>query len=75
MVQTLATFKIAKSIGNDVKEIAVDVKPKPGIPSYPTEFQFQAAPRSQKHVDLIRRVELEHPFEASDAGLLGCETD
>ncbi|OBT75491.1 hypothetical protein VF21_04923 [Pseudogymnoascus sp. 05NY08] len=75
MVQTLATFKITKSIGNDGKEIAVDVKPKPGILSYPTEFQFQAAPRSQKHVDLIRRVELEHPFEAGDAGLLGNETD
>lgn len=75
IVQTLATINVGKSIGKDGKEIAVDVKPKPGILSYPTEFQFQVAPRSQKHVDLIRRAELEHPLEASDAGLLGSETD
>lgn len=75
IVQTLATFNIAKSVGKDGKEIAVDVKPKPGILSYPTEFQFHAVPRSQKHVQLIRRVELEHPFETSDAGFLGSETD
>jgi hypothetical protein len=75
IVQTLAAFNITKSIDKDGKEIEVDAKPKPGILTYPTEFQFQVVPRSQKHVDLIRRVELEHPFEASDAGLLGSEMD
>ncbi|KFY08517.1 hypothetical protein V492_06154 [Pseudogymnoascus sp. VKM F-4246] len=75
IVQTLATFNIAKLIDEDGNEIAVDAKPKPGILSYPPEFQFKVEPRSQKHVDLIRRVELEHPLEEGDAGLLGSETD
>lgn len=75
IVRTLATFNFDKSIDKDGREISVDVKPKPGILSYPTEFQFQVTPRSQQHVNLIRRVELEHPLEVSDAGLLGRETD
>lgn len=70
IAQTLATFNITKAVNERGEEIDVDVKPKPGMLSHVTDFQFQISPRSQKHVDLIRRFEAEHPWEESDAHLL-----
>ena len=75
IAQTLATFNIRKAVGKDGKEIDVDIKPKPGVLSYPTEFQFDIASRGKKHADLIRRVEAERPWETSDASLLDNGTD
>jgi cytochrome P450 len=75
IAQSLAAFNIKKAVDEDGREIDVNVKPKPGILSYPGEFQFQVTPRSQQHEDMIRQFEVEHPWEASDAGLLGSETD
>jgi cytochrome P450 len=75
IVQTLATFDIGKSIGGDGMSTNIDVSPKPGILSYPSEFHFQVTPRSQKHVDVIRRFESEHPLESGDSGLLQSETN
>ncbi|KAF4981513.1 hypothetical protein FZEAL_2698 [Fusarium zealandicum] len=70
IVQSLATFNIGKAVGEDGKEISVGVKAKPGILSYPSEFQFQVTPRSPQHVDLIKRVEAECPCEPGDAEYL-----
>ena len=70
IVQSLAAFNISKAVGKDGREIEVNVKPKPGILTYPTDFEFQVKPRSERHVEMIRRVEQQHPWEASDAGLL-----
>lgn len=70
IVQSLATFNFRKAVGKDGKEIEVDIRVKPGVLSYPTEFQFQITPRSPHHVELIRQAERDHPFEASDAELL-----
>lgn len=70
IVRTLATFNISQAVGKDGKDIELDVKPKPGILAYPTEFGFQVAPRSRKHVELIEQVERECSWEASDAGQL-----
>ncbi|KAK1770166.1 cytochrome P450 [Phialemonium atrogriseum] len=67
IVQSLAAFDISKAVGKDGKEIEVDVKPKPGLLTYPTEFEFQIKPRSGKHTELIRELERQHPWEASDA--------
>lgn len=70
IAQSLAAFNISKAVGKDGKEIEVDVKPKPGILTYPTEFNFCIEPRSEKQVQLIRQLEQQRPWEASDAGLL-----
>jgi hypothetical protein len=70
VVQSLAAFHISKAVGKDGREVDVDVKPKPGILMYPTEFEFQIKPRSEKHAELIRRQAREYPVEASDAELL-----
>lgn len=70
IVKSLACFTITRAVGKDGKEIAVDVKSKPGVLHYPTEFKFKVEPRSQKHVDLIRRIERENPWGHGDEGLL-----
>lgn len=67
IVQSLAAFNISKAVGKDGKEIEVNVKPKPGLLTYPTEFEFQIKPRSKKHTELVRELERQHPWEASDA--------
>ncbi|KAH7364665.1 O-methylsterigmatocystin oxidoreductase [Rhexocercosporidium sp. MPI-PUGE-AT-0058] len=74
IAQSLATFNFKRAVDQKGKEFGIDVKPKPGILSYPNEFQFAVSPRSEKHVDLIRRVGQKLPLEPSDAGLLGTET-
>jgi cytochrome P450 len=70
IVKCLAAFNIKRALDRNGEEIAVDVKPKPGILSYPTEFQFKVLPRSQAHVDLIRRIEAEVSRDEGDAELL-----
>lgn len=75
IAQSLSTFNFEKALDKNGEKIGIDVKPKPGILSYPSEFEFSVTVRSQQHEDMIRRVGLEHPLEASDAGLLRDETD
>ncbi|OJD10762.1 hypothetical protein AJ78_08313 [Emergomyces pasteurianus Ep9510] len=70
IAQSLAAFNFRKAVGKDGKEIEVDVKPKPGILTYPTKFDFRIEPRSERHVQLIRQLEKQHPWEISDAELL-----
>ena len=48
----------------------MNVNPKPGLLTYPTKFDFKIEPRSEKHVQLIRQLEQQNPWEASDAELL-----
>ncbi len=67
MVQALAVFSFAKKVGKDGKEIDIDTKPKAGVLTYPTEFDFQISPRSAQHVSLVEQLERKHPFEAGDA--------
>ncbi|EAQ92026.1 hypothetical protein CHGG_00261 [Chaetomium globosum CBS 148.51] len=71
MAQSLAVFKFMKAVGNDGKEVDVDVKAKPGILAYPRDFGFRIEPRSEEHRLLIMQFE-QRPslFEQSDAELL-----
>ena len=75
IAQSLAAFNIHKAVGKDGKEIKVDVKPKPGVLSYPTQFDFRIEPRSKEKVQLIRQLERQHPWEPSEAELLGSVDD
>lgn len=70
IVLLLAAFRICKAKSAGGEEIEVEVKPRPGILTYPTEFRFQVVPRSKKHVELVRKLERQCPAEVSDAGLL-----
>ena len=67
IVQSLAVFDFSKAVDKNGREIEVDIKPKPGILMYPNEFDFKITPRSEKHVELIKKAEREHPAEAGDA--------
>lgn len=70
MAQSLAVFNFTKKVDTDGKEIDVNIKPKPGVLAYPTEFEFQLSPRSDKHVSLIKEFDRKHPCEPGDAELL-----
>ena len=70
IAQTLAVFRLSKKLDSNGKEIGVDIKPKPGILTYPTDFEFHISPRSVQHANLIKQLERNHHWEASDAGLL-----
>lgn len=70
IVRSLATFNIGKAVDEHGAEIEVDVKVKPGILSYPGDFKYSVTPRSKSHVELIKKVEMECPWEESDAASL-----
>lgn len=75
IAMTLACFNIKRPIGEDGKEVEVDVQPKPGVLTYPTEFGFNVVPRSDKHKQLIEGLARKHPFETSDAEFIGSLED
>ena len=69
IARSLAVFDIGKGF-EDGKEIEPDVRFTPGIISHPLPFKASIKPRSAQHGELIRRVELDHPWEESDAATL-----
>jgi cytochrome P450 len=75
IAQSLACFSYDKAVGKDGKEIDVDIRPKPGVLSYPTDYEFKVTPRSEERVELIKRVEVERPWQPSDAGSLETWTE
>lgn len=64
--QTLAAFTIGKAV-RDGKPIDVECKHTIGLVDHPAEFPFSIVPRNEKYAELIRRVELDHPWEGSSA--------
>jgi cytochrome P450 len=71
IAQSLVVFDIKKNLDEDGKEVDPAVGATPGIISHPVPFQYRLVPRSEKHVKLIRSVEIEHPWEEGDAKFLG----
>ena len=70
IARSLAVFRIDKPVGEDGRDIEVDLRPTPGIVNIPAMFQPQIIPRSPRHVDLVKQVEAEIPQEAGDSELL-----
>ncbi|KAJ5761024.1 hypothetical protein N7520_008180 [Penicillium odoratum] len=70
IANTLATFNITKSIGQDGQEIEPPVDFTPGIISHPVPYECKFSPRSEKHKELILEFERKTPFENSDAEAL-----
>ncbi|KAL2170137.1 hypothetical protein VTG60DRAFT_5159 [Thermothelomyces hinnuleus] len=71
IAQTLAVFEIRKAVDKDTgKVIEPVVGTTAGLVAHPLPFQCRLVPRSDKHVELIREVEREHPWEEGDSKLL-----
>jgi cytochrome P450 len=69
IAQSLAVFNIGKPVENgNVVEQAVEFQP--GIISHPVPYKADIKPRSPEHEKLIKSVELEHPWQESDAKYL-----
>ncbi|KAM4066294.1 cytochrome p450 [Hirsutella rhossiliensis] len=70
IAKTLAALDITKAVNNHGKEIEVKFGVTPGVLSHPLAFSCNIEPRSKKHAELVRSVEVEQPREESDASRL-----
>ncbi|UKZ80869.1 hypothetical protein TrVFT333_008634 [Trichoderma virens FT-333] len=65
IARTLAAFTIGKAV-HEGKPVEVEVKHSTvGGLDHPIEFPYSIAPRSEKYADLIRRVQVDHPWEGA----------
>lgn len=67
IVRSLAVFDIKKGVNDAGNEIEPEVSFSSGTISHPTPFKATITPRSSRHEDLIRQVEIKHPWEKSSA--------
>ncbi|KAL7817795.1 cytochrome P450 [Trichoderma gracile] len=65
--RTLAVFTIGKAM-RDGKPVDVEWKHTPGLIDHPVEFPYSIVPRSEKHAEMIRRVEVDHPWKGGSSG-------
>ncbi|RGP67286.1 o-methylsterigmatocystin oxidoreductase [Fusarium sporotrichioides] len=70
VTRILAVFDIRKGLNDDGEEIDVVIDGTPGLISHPVDYAYRIIPRSLKHVEMVRAVERENPWEESDAHLL-----
>ena len=63
---SLAVFDIRKEVDENGEEIEPNIEFEPGILSHAVPFGCRITPRTKEHEELIRRVEVEHPWEASN---------
>jgi cytochrome P450 len=67
VARSLAVYDIRKGVDENGKEIEPVVRGTPGIVSHPIPYGYRMVPRSEKHAELIRSVEVDHPWEEGDA--------
>lgn len=71
IAQSLAVFDIGKPINRQTGGvIEPTVGTTAGLVAHPLPFQCEIVPRSEKHAELIRKVENDHPWEEGDAKFL-----
>lgn len=71
VAQTLAVFDIQKAVDEKTgKVIEPVIGARPGLVAHPLPFQCRIVPRSKKHVEMIRKIEVDHPWEEGDAKFL-----
>ncbi|KAL6867809.1 cytochrome P450 [Trichoderma novae-zelandiae] len=63
----LAVFTIGKAV-RDGKPVDVECKHSPGLIDHPVEFPYSIVPRSEKHAEMIRSVEVDHPWKGGSSG-------
>lgn len=70
VARTLAVFDIKQAVDENGKKIEPPTGGTPGIVHHPLPFRYNLVPKSEKHVELIRSVEIDHPWEEGNAGFL-----
>ncbi|EHK24794.1 uncharacterized protein TRIVIDRAFT_190045 [Trichoderma virens Gv29-8] len=73
IVRLLATFNISKAVDEQGRQMEPNVEYTPGLISRPVSFPFSITVRSSEHAELIDSVEMDHPWEKSDAEFLELE--
>lgn len=71
IAQILAVFNIGKPVDEAGAELEVTLDVTPGIIANPKQRHYRITPRSAKLAQLVRDIELEQPWERSDADHLG----
>ncbi|KAL2869887.1 cytochrome P450 monooxygenase fmaG [Aspergillus lucknowensis] len=67
IAQSLAAFNFKKAVNSEGEEVEINIKPKPGLLTYPTKFDFRMEPRSERHLQMIRDLERQDALAAGDA--------
>jgi hypothetical protein len=62
-------FNVTKPVENGVT-IEPELKFEPGVVSHPIPYKTSITPRSEKHAQIIKQAEIEHPWEESDVEAL-----
>ncbi|KAL7950546.1 cytochrome P450 [Trichoderma barbatum] len=70
IARVLATFNISKAVDEHGEQMEPKVEYTPGLISRPVNFPYSITVRSGKHEELINSIEVDHPWEKSDADLL-----
>ncbi|QYS93071.1 hypothetical protein H0G86_000461 [Trichoderma simmonsii] len=65
--QTLAVFKITHAVDENGKPMETVLRHTPGLIDHPQEFPYSIAPRNEKCIELLKRLEVESPWEESNA--------
>lgn len=63
----LAVFDISRAVDDEGRELEINVEHTQGLISHPTPYPYVIKARSAAHEDLIRSIEVDHPWEESDA--------
>ncbi|KAL6877737.1 cytochrome P450 [Trichoderma longibrachiatum] len=71
MASLVAVFDMTKAVDEKGNVLEPKLDFEAGIIARPKPFPFKITPRSEKHTELIRGFEREHPWEESDAAQLG----
>ena len=74
IVQMLAVFQIEKAKDKHGVEIPVTLDVVAGMVNRPKPYRFKIEPRSERHVELLRRIEAEQEPADGDAHLFNIST-
>ncbi|KAL8999556.1 MAG: hypothetical protein Q9169_001645 [Polycauliona sp. 2 TL-2023] len=74
VVQMLAVFDIKKAKDASGRDVPVTLDVVAGMVNRPKPYQFKIEPRSERHADLLRRIESEQEPAGGDAHLLHINT-
>lgn len=70
----LAVFDITRAVDGEGRELEIRVEHTAGLISHPTPYPYAIKARSAAHEELIRSIEIDHPWETSDAQYLDVDT-
>lgn len=70
IAQTLAAFRISKATDRSGHGIDVKLTTNTGIINRPIDFPYCLESRDTKYKNMVQKVEVEHPWEKSDADFL-----